>query len=224
MAQGQRHRRLGVIKLGRRQHLGEAHDLAIFVRDLDTHRGFTGDHFNHPHAGHGQRACQVFGQVGDTANLDPGCWLNLVTGNHRARVDRVNGHLDPELLELDFKQVANGRQGFRGVIELLLLGRIKNRNRRQSAFNCAVDKQRHLLLFLHALAWLWRFGRCRGNHCWHVLFALGHVLGQCLLTLNQALFGLGLLALVGNARRDHFANAGVHFTQLRNQLLALIAV
>ena len=139
-------------------------------------------------------------------------------------MNRVHRHLDPEFLELDLKQMANSREGFRGIVELFLLGRVQNRDRRQGAFNRAVDKQRHLFLFLHTLARLRRFGRCRGNHGRYVFFTLGHVLGQRLFTFDQTFFGLGLLTLVGNAWGDHFVNPGVDLTQLCNQLLALITV
>ena len=222
MAQGQSYRRLGVIVLRGRQHFGEAHDLAVFVGNLDTDGGFARNDLNHPHTGHGQRAREVLGQVGNAADLYASSRLNFVTGNHRARVDGIHRHFDAEFLELDFQQVANGRQGFGGIIELFFLGRIQNRDRRQGTFNRAVHKQRRLFLFLHALARLGRLGRCRGNHCRHVFFTLGHVLAQRLLALDQALFGLGLLTLVGNAWRDHFIDPGIHFAQLGLQLLALV--
>ncbi len=221
VAQGQGDRRLEVVVLGGRQHLGEAHDLPVFVGNLDTDGGLAGNHFHHPHAGHRQRTRQVLGQVGDTADLDASGRLDFVTGDHRAGVDRIHRHFDPEFLELDFQQVADGRQGFRGVIELFLLGRVENRDRRQGAFDRAVDEQRRLFLFLHALARLRRLDRCRGDHRRNVFLPLGHVLAQGLLTLDQSFLGLGLLALVGDARGHHFLDPGIDFPQLRHQLLAL---
>jgi hypothetical protein len=55
----------------------------------------------------------------------------------------------------------------------------------------------------------------------HVFFTVGHVLAQGLLALDQALLGLGLLTLVGNAWGHHFIDPGVDFAQLRLQLLAV---
>ena len=163
----------------------------------------------------------VHHEDGGAADLDPGGRLDFVTGNHRAWVNRVHRNFDAEFLELDFQQVADGRQGLGGIVELFLFGRVQNRDRRQGAFHGAVDKQRRLFLFLHALAWLGRLGRCRGNHCRHVFFTLGHVLAQGLLALDQALLDLGLLAFVGDGRRDHVMHAIIDFTQLRDQLLTL---
>ncbi|MNZ51330.1 hypothetical protein D3C78_691400 [compost metagenome] len=117
--------------------------------------------------------------------------------------------------------MANRSQGFGRVIELFLFRRVENRDRRQGAFHGAVDEQRRLLLFLDAFArcgGLWRRGR---NHRRHLLLALGHVLAQGLLTLDQAFLDLGLLTLVGDAWRDHFIHTVVDFTQLGNQLFAL---
>ncbi|MNI08576.1 hypothetical protein D3C73_616180 [compost metagenome] len=47
------------------------------------------------------------------------------------------------------------------------------------------------------------------------------MLAQGLLTLDQPLLDLGLLALVGDGRRNHFIHTVVDFTQLGNQLFAL---
>ena len=110
MPQGQGNRRLGIIKFGGRQHFAEAHDLAVFVRDLDTHGGFTRNDFNHPHAGYRQRTSKVLGQVGNATDFDACCGLNLVTGNDRARVDGVHRDLYAELLELDLEQMPHRRQ------------------------------------------------------------------------------------------------------------------
>ncbi|MNF86338.1 hypothetical protein D3C84_687710 [compost metagenome] len=221
MAQGQGDRGFEVVVLRSRQHFGETHDLPIFVGNLDTDRGLARNHFHHAHAGHGQGTGQVFGQVGDSADFYPGRRLDFVTGDHRARVDRIHCDFNAEFLELDFQQVANRSQGFRRVIELFLFRRIENRNRRQGAFHGAVDEQRRLLLFFDAFArcgGLWRRGR---NHRRHLLLALGHVLAQGLLTFDQALLDLGLLAFVGDGRRNHFIHTVVDFTQLGNQLFAL---
>ncbi|MCY1401188.1 hypothetical protein D9M71_163000 [compost metagenome] len=152
MAQRHGDRRFGVIVLRRGQYFGEAHDLAVLVGDLDTHRGLARNHLHHPHAVHCQRARQVLGQVGNTADLDPRGRLDLVTGNDRARVDRVYRDFDTELLELDFQQIPHGRQRLGRIIDLFLLGRIKYRYRRQGALNGTVDEQRRLFFFLHALA------------------------------------------------------------------------
>ncbi len=117
--------------------------------------------------------------------------------------------------------MADGSQGLRGIIELFLLGRVENRDRRQGAFDRTVDKQRGLFLFLHALARQRRLDRCRGDHRRNVFFTLGHVPAQGLLALDQAFLGLGLLTLVGGTRGDHFLDPGIDLTQLRHQLLAL---
>ena len=221
MTERQGDRRFEVVVFRGRQHFGEPYDLPVFVGNLDTHGGLARDHFHHTHAGHGQGTRQVFGQVGNAADFYPGGRLDFVTGNHRARMDRVHRHFDAEFLELDFQQVADGRQGFGGIVELFLFGRVQNRDRRQGAFDGAVDKQRRLFLFLHAMAGLRRLGRCRGDHGRHLLFTVRHVLAQGLLALDQALLDLGLLASIRRAWGHHLVDAGVHFTQLRHHLLAL---
>src|SRR3546814_3574025 len=81
-------------------------------------------------------------------------YTTLCRSNHRARVDRIHRNLDAEFLELDFQQVTDRCQGLGGVVELFLLGRVQDRDRRQGAFHRAVDEQWRLLLFLHALALL----------------------------------------------------------------------
>ncbi|MNO82959.1 hypothetical protein D3C76_742470 [compost metagenome] len=136
-------------------------------------------------------------------------------------MDRIHGDFDAEFLELDFQQVADGRQGFGRVIELFLFRRVENRDRRQGAFHGAVDEQWRLLLFFNAFARRGRFWRRGCNHRRHLLLALGHVLAQGLLAFDQAFLDLGLLTLVGDGRRDHIVHAVIDFTQLRNQLLAL---
>ncbi len=221
MAQRQGDGRLGVIVFGGRQHFGEAHDLAVFVGDLDTDRGLARNHLDHTHAGHGKRTRKVLGEVGNAADLDAGGWLDLVTSNHRTGMDGVYRHLHTEFLELDFQQVADSRQRLRRIVELFLLRRVEDGNRRQSTLNCAVHEQRGLLFLHHTLAGLYRLRRRWRDDCGHVLFALGHVFAQRRFTLHQTLSGLGLLAPIGRYRRDHIVDAHVHFTQLRNHLLAL---
>ncbi|MNX94142.1 hypothetical protein D3C86_1263640 [compost metagenome] len=220
MAQGQGDRRFEVVVLRGRQHLGEAHDLPVFVRNFDTDRGLARNHFHDTHTGHGQGTCQVFGQVGDAADFYAGRRLDFVTGNHRARMNRIHGDFDAEFLELDFQQVANRSQGFRRIIELFLFCRVENRDRRQGAFHSAVDEQRCLFLFFDTLARRGGLDRRRRNNRRHLLLALGHVLAQGLLTFDQAFLDLGLFAFVADGRRDHVVHTIVDFTQLRDQLLA----
>ncbi|MNE77551.1 hypothetical protein D3C80_1738740 [compost metagenome] len=87
-------------------------------------------------------------------------------------MDRVHGHFDAELLELDFQQVADRRQGFGRIIELFLFRGIENRDRRQGAFHGAVDEQWRLLLFFHTFARRGRFWRRGCNHRRHLLLTL----------------------------------------------------
>ncbi|MNZ39549.1 hypothetical protein D3C78_570470 [compost metagenome] len=224
MAKGQGDRRLGFVVLGRGQHLGETHDLAVFVGNLDAHRGLAGDDFHHPHADHGQGTRQVLGQVGNAADLDAGGRLDLETGDHRARMDRLHDHFDAEFLELDFQQAGHGLQGLRGEALLLLLGHVEDGDGRQGAFDGGIDEQRRLLFLLHALARLDGFRRRRRrDDRRRALLALGHVLGQGLLALDQALLDLGLLATIGDHRRSDLADADIHLAQLGHQLLALLA-
>ncbi|MND61586.1 hypothetical protein D3C80_528470 [compost metagenome] len=105
--------RFGFVVLRRRQHFGEAHDLPVFVGDFDTDGGLARNHFNHTHAGHCQGAGQVFGQVGDTADLDACGRLDFVTRNHRAGVNGVHRHFNAEFFQFDFQQVTDTGQGFR---------------------------------------------------------------------------------------------------------------
>ncbi|MNS61201.1 hypothetical protein D3C72_942220 [compost metagenome] len=113
VTQRQGDRRFEIVVFRRRQHFGEAHDLPVFVGNLDTDGGLARNHLDHTYAGHGQRTREVFRQVGDAADFHAGGRLNFVTGNHRTRVDRIHRDLDTELLELDLQQMADRRQGFR---------------------------------------------------------------------------------------------------------------
>ncbi len=221
MAKSQGDRRFEVVVLGSRQYFGEAHDLAVFIGNLDTHGGFTGDHFHHAHAGYSQRTRQVLGQVGDATDLDASGGLDFVTGDHRAGVNGVHRHFYAEFLEFDFQQMANGRQRLWGIVELFLFGGVEDRDRWQGAFDRAVDKQRGLLLFLYAMARLGSLGRCRGDHRWHLLLAIRHVLAQGLLALDQALLDLGLLTPIRRARGDYLVDTGIHLAQLGHHALAL---
>lgn len=133
----------------------------------------------------------------------------------------IHRDLDTEFLELDFQQMPHSRQGLGGIIELLLLRRIKNRDRWQGAFDCAVNEQWSLLFLLHALAGLGRTRRCRSNDRRHMLFTLGHVLAEGHFTLDDPLAGLGLLTAIGRRRRDHVVDLHIDFTQLRDHLPAL---
>ncbi len=156
VAQRQGDRRLGVIVFGGRQHLGEAHDLAVFVGDFNTDGGFARNHFDHTDTGHGERAREVLGKIGNAADLDAGGWLDLVAGDDRTGMDGVYRHLHTKFLELDFQQVTDGRQRLRRIVELLLLCRVEDRNRRQRTFHCAVHEQRGLLFLHDTLAGLYR--------------------------------------------------------------------
>ncbi|RMS03634.1 hypothetical protein ALP75_200320 [Pseudomonas syringae pv. actinidiae] len=221
VAQRQGDRRLGVIVFGGRQHLGEPHDLAVFVGDFDTHGGLARNHLDHTHAGHGERTCKVLGQVGDATDLYASGGLNFVTGDDRARMNRIHRDLDAELLELDFQQMTDRCQRLRRIVELLLFRRIKDRDRRQGAFDGAVNEQRGLFFLQDALAWLGRLRRCWGDDRRHVFFALGHVLAQRHFAFDDALSGLGLLATVRGDRRHDIVHAHIDLAQLRNHLFTL---
>ncbi|MCY1181342.1 hypothetical protein D9M73_218410 [compost metagenome] len=158
MAQRQRDGRFLLVVLRRGQHFGEAHHLAVFVGYLDTYRGLARDDLDHSHTGHGQRARQVLGQVGDTADLHAGGRLDFVTGNYRAGVDRVHRHFHTEFLELDFQQLTDASQGLWRILDLFLFGRVEDGNRGQGAFHGAVDEQRRLLFLHRPLARLRRLG------------------------------------------------------------------
>ncbi|MNJ51505.1 hypothetical protein D3C77_468130 [compost metagenome] len=207
----------------RRQHFGEAHDLPVFVGNLDTDGGLAGNHFNHTHAGHRQGTGEVFRQVGDTADLDASGRLDFVTGDHRPRMDGVHRDLNAEFLEFDFQQVADTGQGFGRVIDLLFLGRIKDGDRRQGAFDGAVDEQRRLLFLLHALAWLRHLGRRRHDHWRRRLHTLGDRFARDRFTLSNAFLGLDLLAAIRHYRGHYVILMVVNFTQLRYQALTLVA-
>jgi hypothetical protein len=99
-------------------------------------------------------------------------------------MDRIHGDFDAELLELDLQQATS--QGFRRILSFFSAGsRIEIGG---STFHGAVDEQRHLLLFLHALAWLRRLDRRRGDDRRHLLLALRHVLAQaCSRSIRRSL-------------------------------------
>ncbi|MCY1522073.1 hypothetical protein D9M68_569180 [compost metagenome] len=222
VAQRQGHRRLGVVVLAGLEHLGEAHDLPVFVGNLDADGGLAGDHFHHAHADHRQRAGQVLGQVGNAADLDAGRGLDLETGDHRAGMHGFDDDFDTELLELDLQQARHGLQRLGREALLLLLGTVEDGNRRQGTLHRAVDEQRCLLLLQHALARLDSL-RCLGRGDLHrrALLALAHVLAQRLFALDQALLDPGLLAAVRHHRGGDLADPRVHLAQLGDQLLAL---
>lgn len=136
-------------------------------------------------------------------------------------MNRLDHHLDAELLELDLQQPRHGLERLRRILLLLLLGYIEDGNRRQSAFDRGVNEQRRLLLLEYALARLGRFGRCgRCDHRGRALLQLAHVLGQCLVALDDALLDLRLLTPVAHHRRGHLAHHVVRLAQLCDQLLA----
>lgn len=134
MPQRQSDRRLGAFVLRRGEHLGEVHDLPVFVGNLDAHGGLAGDDFHHAHADDRQGARQVLGQVGNAADLDAGRRLDLETGDHRAGVDVLDRHLDAEFLELELQQPRHGLQRFFRIAAGLLFHRIEDGQRRQGAF------------------------------------------------------------------------------------------
>jgi len=55
-------------------------------------------------------------------------------------MNRLDHHLDAELLELDLQQPRHGLERLRRILLLLLLGYIEDGNRRQSAFDRGVDE------------------------------------------------------------------------------------
>ncbi|MCY1285045.1 hypothetical protein D9M69_454620 [compost metagenome] len=224
MAKGQGDRRLGFVVFGRFQHFREAHDLAVFVGNLDADGGLAGNHFHDTDTDYRQGTRQVLRQVGNAAYLHAGGRLNLETGDHRARMDRLHNHLDAEFLQLDFQEARHRFQGFRREALLLLFRGIEDGNRRQSAFDRRIDEQRRLLFLLYALARLGRLGRRRRrDDRRRALLTLGHVLGQSFFALDEALLDLGLLATIRHHWRCHLVHAHIHFTQLGHQLLALHA-
>ena len=68
----------------RAQHVAEAHDLPVGVRDLDADRGLAGDRREDPHVGARDGVGDVLGQRGDPLDLDRGAELDLVAGHGRA--------------------------------------------------------------------------------------------------------------------------------------------
>ena len=99
------------------QHVAQAYDLSILVRDLDADGGLAGDRRQDTHVGTGHGISDIAPKIGDLLDLDARAELDLVLGDGRAAQKTDDLGVDLELLECR-RQRANhtivGR-GSRGV-------------------------------------------------------------------------------------------------------------
>ena len=84
----------------RAQDLGEAHDLARGIGDLEPHAALAGYRLDHADAHHRQRPREVAHEIDDLAALDADRGLDLVAGDHRSGIGRDHLHLDAEVEQL----------------------------------------------------------------------------------------------------------------------------
>ncbi len=103
VAQSNGDRRFGVVIRRRRKDLGEAHDLAILVGNLDTYGGLARNDFDHTYTDHRQGARKILRQIGNAADLDACRGLDLKPGNDWAWMNGLDDDLDAKLLELDLQ-------------------------------------------------------------------------------------------------------------------------
>ena len=94
------HHRVVVVARGRRpDHVAEADDLLVGVRDLDADRGLARDRRQDPHVGRRHRVGDVLAQGGDLLDLHRRAELDLVAGDCRAAGVAGDLRVDAELLE-----------------------------------------------------------------------------------------------------------------------------
>ena len=153
LAERERQRRCHVVVRLRLDDLAERDDLALLVRDLQTHDRLAGNHFHDAHADGGQRAREILGEAGDLAHLDAGRRTHLEARDHRARLHGHDFHLDAEILELELDQARHRLERFLRIAGLARRRIVEQLERRQLARLGRVE-HRHLALFLDALALL----------------------------------------------------------------------
>src|SRR6059058_5324557 len=86
LAERERERRVQLMVSPRADDLGEPHDLAMRIGDLQAHAGLAWDSLDHADAIDGQCAREVLHQVDDLAAFHADGGLHLVASDHGPRI------------------------------------------------------------------------------------------------------------------------------------------
>jgi hypothetical protein len=113
LAERQRERRLDVVVGLRLDDLAERDDLALLVRNLETHDGFAGNHFDDTHADRRQRAREILREPGDLADLHARRRPHFVASHDGAWLYGDHFHFDAEILELELDEPRHRFERFR---------------------------------------------------------------------------------------------------------------
>jgi hypothetical protein len=147
----------------------QRHDFTFLVGDLQAHDRLARNHFHDAHTDGRERTRKILGEAGDLAHLDARCGTHFEAGHHRTRQHRDHLDLDTEILELELHEARHGLERFLRVGRFARRRIVEHLQRGQRSGLGGVE-QRHLALFLHALALLHhrggsldaRFGARRG--------------------------------------------------------------
>src|SRR6185503_10298522 len=149
LPQPERQRR-GHVRIDLRAHdLGQAHNLARGIGDLEPHQALARYGFDHADAHYRQRPRQIPHQVDDLAALDADRGLKLVARDHRARVGRDHFDLHAEIEQLLLDQPRSELERVRADHLVRSLRFVEQGQRGQQRIGQVLE-QRDLLLALDA--------------------------------------------------------------------------
>ena len=134
----------------RTNDFGQAHDLALRIRQLQRHEVFARNGFDHTDGHQRERTRQILGQIHNLAALHTGRRLDFVTRHHRPRIGRHDLYLNAKIAQFFLNQA---RIKFQRIVRhsfLIAIGRIEQRQFRQGFVRHFVE-QRYLLFLLTAL-------------------------------------------------------------------------